>query len=370
MDTLPQRDLDEITELASIICGTPISLVTLLDSERQWFKSKVGLNISETPRKHAFCNHAIQSPHDIMIVEDSFKDERFKDNPLVIGEPDIRFYAGAPIVTADGHALGSLCVIDHVPRSLTIEQQRALSLLSKRVLQVFELRKANMESQRLFEASNHRLFTLTEQSPDFIAILNDSLEMTYTNKGLDKRSREELLGKSLLEVVGLDDRENFISQCSKVLQAGQQSRLDLKLVNEAGDGQWFTCRMAPLRHEGGSAFNVLVICTDITDRKVIEENGMKRIEALEKMMFMISHKLRHPVTSIQGLTPILASEAATYEEKLKCIDYIHHSIVEIEEFTLELSEFVNDLRIKKPATGLAGSSNLLRAYTDIDQTIK
>lgn len=348
MDTLPQMDLDEITELASIICGTPISLVTLLDSDRQWFKSKVGLDISETPREYAFCHYAIQSPHRIMIVEDSHKDARFKDTPLITGDPYLRFYAGAPIVTADGHALGSLCVIDHMPRSLTSEQQRALGLLSKRVLQLFELRKVNMESVRLFSASNRRLFTLSEQSPDFIAVLDDSLVITYANKGHDNVSREELIGKPSLDMVSSEYRGEFISQCRKALQAGEQGGFDLKLMNGASDSQWVTCRIAPLRGEAGAVLNVLVIHTDILERKASEESRVRHIEALEKMMFMISHKLRYPISSAMGLATLLRRPDISLEEKLKCIDYIHRSVVEADGYVMELSEFVNGHRISKP----------------------
>lgn len=106
MDTLPEQAYDNFTKLASIICNTPIALITLLDAERQWFKSRIGLERSEIPREDALCNHAIMMPEDIMVVNDATRDERFTKNPLVTAEPNIRFYAGVPLVTSNGEALG------------------------------------------------------------------------------------------------------------------------------------------------------------------------------------------------------------------------------------------------------------------------
>lgn len=147
LDTPREQNFDDIAQLAMSICNVPIAVVSLVDRDRQWFKSCVGLDATETPRDLAFCAHAILTPADILIVENATLDPRFADNALVTGEPFIRFYAGAPLVTKTGEALGTLCVIDRCPRQLTLLQQNTLRLLANQVIQLLELREANIALQ-------------------------------------------------------------------------------------------------------------------------------------------------------------------------------------------------------------------------------
>lgn len=141
LDTKPEQALDDITLLASEICETPIALISLIDKDRQWFKARVGVDVDETPRDLAFCAHAIWDPTEMMIVPDATQDARFSSNPLVMSEPSIRFYAGAPLLTQTGNALGTLCVIDRVPRQLTERQQRMMAALSRVVMEFLDLRR-------------------------------------------------------------------------------------------------------------------------------------------------------------------------------------------------------------------------------------
>ncbi len=144
LDTVPEEVFDELTELAARICEAPIALISLVDEGRQWFKSKVGINVSETSRDHSFCAFAITQP-DMLIVPDAMRDARFAGNPLVTSEPKIRFYAGMPLITPDGHALGTLCVIDKVPRELRPDQKQALRILAHHVVSQLELRRRSRE---------------------------------------------------------------------------------------------------------------------------------------------------------------------------------------------------------------------------------
>ncbi|WP_209401688.1 ATP-binding protein [Pseudozobellia sp. WGM2] len=153
LDTLPEDDYENLTKIAAEICGTSISLVSLIDDHRQWFKSNHGLKVKETSKDYAFCAHAINDSNDgdAFIIEDARKDVRFADNPLVVGDPNVIFYAGVPLVTPSGLPLGTLCVIDHKSKSLTDSQIETLKILSKQVMNLLELRKSKKQLESTVE---------------------------------------------------------------------------------------------------------------------------------------------------------------------------------------------------------------------------
>jgi K+-sensing histidine kinase KdpD len=158
LDTLEEDAYDQLTLIASQICDVPIALVSLIDNDRQWFKSHHGLDVRETPKDIAFCAHAINKPEEILMVEDATKDERFHDNPLSTKAPNVVFYAGAPLNTSEGFCLGTLCVIGNKPKKLSNTQQTALKALANQVVAQFELRRKNLiliEKIKIVEQLNH-----------------------------------------------------------------------------------------------------------------------------------------------------------------------------------------------------------------------
>ena len=159
LDTEPEGEYDDLVLLASKICGTPIALMSLVDTQRQYFKSRIGLDATETPRDVAFCAHAILQK-EMMVVPDALKDQRFAGNPLVTADPNIRFYAGAPLITPMGHAMGTLCVIDRVPRTLNESQQEALQALGRQVVALLQLRMAKEQAEQASEAKSELLASL------------------------------------------------------------------------------------------------------------------------------------------------------------------------------------------------------------------
>lgn len=172
LDTPPESDYDDITKLASYICEMPISLITLIDEKRQWFKSKVGVDADSTPRELAFCAHNLSNPNSPLVVNDTTKDERFMDNPLVTGSSKAIFYAGVPLVTENGLALGSLCVIDNVPNKISKKNLDILKKLSNQVVKLIELRKANAKLKK----SEVDLKIINQNLYDFAHVVSHDLK--------------------------------------------------------------------------------------------------------------------------------------------------------------------------------------------------
>lgn len=177
LDSAAEKDFDDIVQLASEICETPISTITLIDSTRQWFKAKVGIDFTQDPREQSFCAHTINDPKKIFEVQDTHKDSRFQDYPNVVGYPHIRSYVGIPLIDNEGFALGSLCVIDNKPKILNSFQKSALEKLANQVIKLLELRKKNFEL-----VENHNLLlTKYKDLEQFAAIVSHDLKSPLNN---------------------------------------------------------------------------------------------------------------------------------------------------------------------------------------------
>lgn len=186
LDTVPEEVFDDLTDLAAHICEAPVALISLVDENRQWFKAKVGTSLKETSRDISFCAHAILND-DLLLISDATKDPRFHDNPLVTGPQKIRFYAGAPLVTPDGHALGTLCVLDKKPRKLRSEQQKALRVLARHVVSQLELRRHAKELVEVREDGKRQKSELARAKAE-IARLRSQLDRFQNRPARLKRA--------------------------------------------------------------------------------------------------------------------------------------------------------------------------------------
>ena len=246
LDTLPESDYDNITKIAAEICGTPISLISLIDDKRQWFKSHHGLDATETPKEYAFCGHAINTPNDVFIVQDARKDERFHDNPLVTGDPHVIFYAGVPLVSEAGLPLGTLCVIDHKPNLLSQSQISSLSALSNQVINILELRKSKQQLVRTImelEEKNAGLerFAVVAAHDLKTPLINiSSLAQLFQNQYKDILDSEglemlEMIIGSSGNLIGLIDGLLQYSKSESLLREGK-SDIELQMLRTDLEG--------------------------------------------------------------------------------------------------------------------------------------
>ena len=276
LDTAAEQDFDDITKLASQICETPISLITLLDENRQWFKSKIGLEIDETPRDIAFCNHAIKQVG-VLIVPDAKQDDRFADNPLVLGAPNIRFYAGVPIRSANGFPLGTLCVIDSKPRTLSPQQLFALEVLSRQVERNISVRK---KIERL-EAAEESQANFNQQFRTALEKIGDNVwEHDFrTGKSSFSRAKNDLLGLVINQATDIDslwwqsihpDDLFLLEKNDRKCRAGEidAHRLEYRIVQPDGSVKWVLDRGVVIeKTSDGLPLKLIGTHTDITSIK-------------------------------------------------------------------------------------------------------
>lgn len=168
LDNLEEKQLDNIIQLASIICDTPIALISMLDDKEQWFKARKGLNVEKTTRQDAFCQYTIAAPDEVLIIEDTLKDERFVKNPMVVDSPKVRSYLGAPLKTKKGLVLGTICVKDTKPRNFSNKQIAALQYLSKIIIDYFDGKKLVAIQQKEIKRKIIQLQKITDQAPGVI----------------------------------------------------------------------------------------------------------------------------------------------------------------------------------------------------------
>lgn len=318
LDTKAEVVYDDLTTLAAQLCETPVSLVSLVDSDRQWFKSTYGLDVRETHRDSAFCAHAILGRVPF-IIEDATQDVRTSDNPLVTGSPHIRFYAGIPLVMKDGYALGTLCVIDTVPRKLSACQLRGLEALARQVVSQLELRRANLalqQKQIQLETVLHRLTEISRQVPGVVFQYerhpDGSSCFPYASEGIQEVWRltpEEVRAdaSAVVELVHPEDRDRVEAGIEESAQQLTPWRDEYRVRFKDGQVRWLSGNATPGRQpEGGVLWHGFI--TDITDARQAGDEALLTRARMEAVVDASTH-VCIIATDDQGLINVFNSGA-------------------------------------------------------------
>lgn len=308
LDTPPEGTFDGLTRLASDVCETPIALITFIDSRRQWFKSKLGVSATETPREISFCAHAILQ-RQLFIISDASSDPRFAGNPWVASDPHVRFYAGAPLLTPQGSPLGAVCVMDHVPRALQPRQIEGLQTIAHETMLLLELRRNVSELSRtvtdLRQAEERdRFFSL---SFDLLLIADFDGLIRQTNFAFERicgSTREELQSKPLIECIHPDDRDRTVVELEKLKAGHPTGSFEVRILRSDGSYRWILWSATPLTEKG----SIYAVGRDITDLKRAQEElkEQKRVEEERARLLSLEQEARAAAVQAQWRFTFLA----------------------------------------------------------------
>jgi hypothetical protein len=346
LDTAQEAVFDSITKLAALVLEVPICLISLVDENRQWFKSHHGLEATETPRDISFCGHAINQT-EIFSVEDSSLDERFKDNPLVLGNPHVAFYAGAPLITSSGIPIGTLCIIDHKPRVLTSEQAEKLKILGDQVMYMIQ---AHVEIKK--KEQTHELLTkLSENLPGFIytyqAYPDGRSSFPYSSNSICEIyefSPEDVNddASKVLQRIHPDDLENVLETIQLSAKELSKWTCDYRVVLPTLGEKWLRGSANPEKAKDGSIIWHGYI-SDITEQKKQEEVVIHSLKmaTLGEMAAGIAHEINNPLTIIKSTSQLInasINRREFNEEKLL------KSFDKIDQTTERISKIIKGLR--------------------------
>ncbi len=339
LDTPSEPAFDDLNTLAAQVCDTPIALITLLDAHRQWFKARKGVVLRETPREHAFCVYALART-DLLEVADALADPRFDHNPLVLNSPHIRFYAGAPLTTPDGYVLGTLCVLDYVPRRLEPHQRRSLATLAGAVITQLELRLQALEREkveRLLQAKDEQFRQLANHLHEIIWMYDcREQRVLYASTAYETvygRSREQLYANPadwLKAVYPVDQ-----ASARKAHQQASKCEFDVsyRIRHPSGEQRWIRDRGFPVRNPKGEIYRIAGIAEDITEAHRLQQlqadlAQQSRHTLVGELASGLAHEINQPLTAIITYTDTGRTLLNQHRDTPKAVKHLLRAIAE------------------------------------------
>lgn len=316
------NELQQLTLMASEICETPVALITLIDKDKQWLKVRLGTDETVLPREFSFCSHAIEDDG-IMIVPDMLNDVRFVDNPLVVNDPNIRFYAGAPLISRDGFRLGTLCVVDMQPHELNKYQQLMLEILSRQAINIMELKVSRdllskhaaevAEQRRIIEHAETRLRSFFESSSSFHVLLGargEVLDFNKTAYNFLKRihNAEINIGCQMISFIDMGFKNAFLKKYNLAL-SGKKSVAEGKTDYHKHGLIYWEATFEPAKNNDDKIIGVSYLIQNVTERKLQELKIIDQNESLINIAYIQAHEYRGPLTSIMGMVNVIKDES-------------------------------------------------------------
>lgn len=340
LDSLPQKVFDDITAMAASVCGMPMAIVSLMDAKRLWFKSRQGIELTENLREESFCAHTIMDADQVLVVNDATRDQRFAEFPLVRNGM-VRFYAGAPITTADGHTLGALCVMDQERREITKAQAEQLMRLAGLTMNLIEseaLRRREAGMMLDVMRTNDRIIrNVLDEGQEMCAFIDPEHRFLFVNPAFERywaQPRRLFMGMQVQDLVGLSDYQEVFKPVISQALAGHESLLTLSHVYPGNGLRHMEVRHVPARDEQGDIYGVVQRFRDVTDltdqalllRKNVDELEARRL-AQQQYLHLISHEIKEPVNAIKNACAVLSDHLRGRLPPLedRCLSYIESS---------------------------------------------
>ncbi len=379
LDSIPEQGFDDIVELAAMVCDTPVAQISFIDVDRQWIKASIGIPAQEAPRAYSFCAHTLVSGQPVL-VPDAKQDPRFQDNPLVLGDPQIRSYAGAPIIDAQGHVLGTVCVIDTQPRALEPRQISALQALARQVVTLLEQRQSLLLQTLEAEAKNQSNQISLQQTAERLRLSQvagkiaswdwdlrtDELTWSGGSEWVYGRPASEV--RTIAQITSMlhaDDVEQAIASMRPLLDGSGEYRSEFRVWWPDGSLHWLLGFGQPVLGADGTPVRVVGMNMDITDRKQAQENLIRseKVATVGRLITSIAHEINNPMASVTNLL-FLARDSENVPEIREYLSLAEQELQRVSEIVNQTLRFHRQPAHPQPASlqqMIGGVLNMLQS---------